>query len=75
VGALKRPYPVTGSMVVFALLVPVYIFIAESLRGRTLHAPAMALDRLVPVLAMSIGGLLLVVLAGFWVVFRRSAGL
>jgi membrane-associated phospholipid phosphatase len=36
-------------MVVFLLLVPFYIFIGEMTPGRTVHVPAVALDRMVPV--------------------------
>jgi membrane-associated phospholipid phosphatase len=46
--ALTRPFRVTGSMVVLVLLVPLYIFIPELVRGRALHAPELALDRLLP---------------------------
>jgi membrane-associated phospholipid phosphatase len=46
--SLTRPYPVTIPMVAFVLLVPLYIFIAQLMPGRALHAPALALDRLVP---------------------------
>jgi membrane-associated phospholipid phosphatase len=35
-------------MVALALLVPFYIFIAELMPGRAVHAPALALDRLLP---------------------------
>jgi membrane-associated phospholipid phosphatase len=49
VESVNRPYPVSFSMIVFVSLVPFYIFIAESLPGRTLHAPALDWDRLVPV--------------------------
>ncbi|MFY9820594.1 MAG: phosphatase PAP2 family protein [Thermoanaerobaculia bacterium] len=47
--SLSRPYPVSISMVVLVSLVPFYIFIAELARERTLHVPALALDRVVPV--------------------------
>lgn len=47
--ALRRPYRVTPSMVILVLLVPFYIFIPTLLLpGRTLHAPALPLDDLVP---------------------------
>ena len=46
--SLNRPYRVTLSMVVLVSLVPFYIFIAELMPGRTLHVPALALDRVVP---------------------------
>jgi membrane-associated phospholipid phosphatase len=48
VESLTRPYPVRFPMVVLLSLVPFYIFIAELVPGRTLHVPALALDRLVP---------------------------
>jgi membrane-associated phospholipid phosphatase len=46
--SLTRPYRVTFPMVVLVSLVPFYIFIAELTRGRTLHVPVSALDRIVP---------------------------
>jgi membrane-associated phospholipid phosphatase len=50
--SLTRPYRVTIPMVVLVLLAPTYIFIGElMMRGRTLHAPELALDRAVPVLS------------------------
>ena len=46
---LTRPQPVSIPMVVLALLVPFYIVIGEILTpGRTLHDPALSLDRVVP---------------------------
>jgi membrane-associated phospholipid phosphatase len=46
---LTRPYRVTFWMVLLVSLVPAYIFIATMLLpGRTLHAPALPLDRLIP---------------------------
>jgi membrane-associated phospholipid phosphatase len=48
VQSLTRPYPVSVPMVVLVSLVPFYIFIARLMPGRTLHAPALALDRVVP---------------------------
>ncbi len=48
VQSLTRPYPVTLSMVALLLLVPFYIFIAELMSGRTLHAPVLSLDRSIP---------------------------
>ena len=41
-------YPVSLAMVLLVSLVPMYIFIAAEVRGRTLHSPALALDGLVP---------------------------
>jgi membrane-associated phospholipid phosphatase len=46
--SLTRPYPVSFSMVLLVSLVPFYIFIGEMARERTLHIPALALDRVVP---------------------------
>ncbi len=46
--SLTRPYRVTLPRVVLVLLVPFYIFIPELTRGRTLHVPELALDRVVP---------------------------
>jgi membrane-associated phospholipid phosphatase len=50
--SLTRPYPLSAftavAMVAFILLVPCYIFIAELMPGRTLHAPVLALDHAVP---------------------------
>lgn len=46
--SLTRPYRVTAPMVVLVSLVPFYIFLPELLPPRTLHAPRLALDRLLP---------------------------
>jgi membrane-associated phospholipid phosphatase len=50
---LMRPFPLTARVVVPAvalmLLVPGYLVIAVATRGRTLHQPELALDRLMPV--------------------------
>ena len=50
--SLKSPYPLSTStaalMVVLFLMVPGYIFIAERMPGRAMHAPEVALDRVVP---------------------------
>jgi membrane-associated phospholipid phosphatase len=48
VDSLTRPYRVTVPMVVLVSLVPFYIFIAELMPGRPLHAPELAFDRDVP---------------------------
>ncbi|MEO8189539.1 MAG: hypothetical protein ABI682_04290 [Acidobacteriota bacterium] len=48
VHSLTRPYPVTIPMVALVLLVPLYIFLAQLMPGRTLHLPELALDRVVP---------------------------
>jgi membrane-associated phospholipid phosphatase len=47
--SLNRPYPVSLSMVLLVALVPCYIFIGELAREQTtLHVPASAWDRVVP---------------------------
>lgn len=46
--SLDRPYRVTLSMVALVSLVPVYLVIAEYQHGRVPHAPALPLDRLLP---------------------------
>ena len=46
--SLKRPYPVSVWMVLFLALIPFYIFIASFMRGRALHVPELAWDRVVP---------------------------
>ena len=50
--SLRRPYPLNlrtaVPMAALIALVPFYIFIAELMPGRTLHAPEIPLDRLVP---------------------------
>lgn len=46
--SLNRPYPVSLAMVVLVSLVPLYIFIGHSVAQRTLHVPALALDRALP---------------------------
>jgi membrane-associated phospholipid phosphatase len=46
--ALTRPYRVTAPMVVLVSLVPLYVFIPGLLPTRTLHAPELSLDHLVP---------------------------
>lgn len=52
VQSLRRPYPLSIStallMAALVSLVPFYIFIAETMPGRPLHAPEIALDRAVP---------------------------
>lgn len=48
VETLTRPYRVTLPMVILVLLVPVYLFIPDLTPGDTFHAPALALDRLLP---------------------------
>lgn len=48
VRAVTRPYRVTLPMVVLVSLVPLYIWIATLMPGRTMHAPELPLDRLVP---------------------------
>ena len=50
--SLRRPYPMSLSIAVLmaamAAIVPFYIFIAELMPGRPLHAPALPLDRALP---------------------------
>jgi membrane-associated phospholipid phosphatase len=46
--SLRRPYRVTIPMVALVMLVPFYIFIGESMPGRTVHVPALALDGALP---------------------------
>ena len=45
---LTRPYRVTFPMVVLVSMVPFYIFIAALMPGRTIHAPELPWDRLIP---------------------------
>lgn len=47
--AIRRPYPVTAPMVLLVLFVPFYLVIAARTRGGPVHAPEIALDRLLPV--------------------------
>ena len=45
-----RYQPVTASMLVLGLIIPLYLVIGSTLmRGRTVHAPALGLDRAFPV--------------------------
>lgn len=46
--SLARPYRVTPAMVLLAALVPMYVFIPGMTAGRPLHAPALAIDRMLP---------------------------
>lgn len=46
--AITRPYPVTIPMVLLVALVPVYLVIAGRARAGVVHAPALGLDRLLP---------------------------
>jgi membrane-associated phospholipid phosphatase len=46
--SLRRPYRVPVSMIVMMLVVPGYILIPASITTSTLHAPATALDRAIP---------------------------
>lgn len=46
--SLTRPYPVTIPMVLLVSLVPFYLLIAGRARGGMVHAPELALDRLLP---------------------------
>lgn len=46
--SLTRPYRVTIPMIALVMLVPFYIFIGESMPGRTVHIPAVSLDGTLP---------------------------
>ena len=46
--SLTRPYPVTIPMIVLVSIVPIYLVIAERARVSVVHAPELALDRLLP---------------------------
>ena len=46
--SLNRPYPVTIPMVVLVSLVPLYLFIGDYAESGAAHAPALVLDRLLP---------------------------
>lgn len=46
--SLTRPFRVTLPMVILVALVPFYIYIGELMPDRTLHMPALALDRAIP---------------------------
>ena len=46
--SLTRPYRVSIPMVMLMALVPFYLLIARAISDRTLHAPALALDRALP---------------------------
>ena len=50
---LTRPYPVTIPMVLLVSLVPFYLVIAGRARGGAVHAPELALDRLLPLVPTS----------------------
>jgi len=45
---LTRPYPVTFPMVLLVSLVPLYLVIAGRASGGAVHAPALEVDRLLP---------------------------
>jgi membrane-associated phospholipid phosphatase len=49
VESLRRPYPVTVSMLLLVALVPFYVFIPLVVAGRPLHTPELPLDRMLPV--------------------------
>jgi membrane-associated phospholipid phosphatase len=60
--SLTRPYRVSIAMIALMALVPAYIFIAQAISQRPLHAPAIWLDRalpLVPAWALVYGALYL----------------
>ena len=46
--SLTRPYRVSLPMIALLSLVPLYIFVAGAVHGRTMHRPALALDGMVP---------------------------
>ena len=78
--SLRSPYPLSISnaalMVLLVLMVPFYVFIAEWMPGRVLHAPEVALDRLVPLQpawAMVYGSLYLFLILLPLFVVRQSA--
>lgn len=48
VASLRRPYRVTWPMVALMALVPLYLFIPRFTFDQTMHAPAIALDRRIP---------------------------
>ncbi len=50
--SLTRPYPVTIPMVLLVSLVPIYLVIADRARAGPVYAPALALDRLLPLAPM-----------------------
>ena len=45
---LTRPQPVTVPMVALFAIIPAYLFIGAAFRGRELHVPEIALDRILP---------------------------
>ena len=49
--SFRRPYKVTLPMVLLVGMVPFYIFIAAHVKGRPVHVPEIALDRMLPVRA------------------------
>lgn len=51
--SFTRPYPVTIPMVVLVSVVPFYLFIAGRARGGVVHAPALAIDRLLPLVPVA----------------------
>jgi membrane-associated phospholipid phosphatase len=60
VQSLNRPYPVSFPMLVLVSLIPSYIFVASLMWSRTVHVPAIALDRIIPLQpgwVLSYGGL------------------
>jgi membrane-associated phospholipid phosphatase len=51
-GSITRPYRVTIPMIVLVSFVPFYLVIAGRARGSVVHAPELALDRLLPLTPM-----------------------
>ncbi|HEY7160513.1 MAG TPA: hypothetical protein VH815_04605, partial [Acidobacteriota bacterium] len=52
VDSFRRPYPVSISMVLLVLLIPLYIFIGELwMQDRALHVPALPIDYKIPLCA------------------------
>lgn len=50
--SITRPYPVTVPMIVLVSFVPFYLVLAGRARGGVVHAPELALDRLLALTAM-----------------------
>lgn len=74
--AITRPYRVTIPMIALVSLVPIYLVIADRVRGSAVHAPEFALDRhlpLTPVWALVYGALyLFLILLPVFVVQREG---
>ena len=73
---MRRPYPVTIPMVTLMLLVPCYLFIANRVAVGTVHSPALAWDRalpLQPIWALIYGALYLFLIVLPVIVVREEA--